>query len=143
MRPPRPPAPVRPAAPDLGPAAARRSRMALGRAGEDLAALYLEARGFRVLERGFRTRDGEIDLVAADDETVVFVEVKARSGTACGRPAEAVDGRKQRRLVRAARVWLHRHGATERPCRFDVVEILSRPGEEPTAHHIADAFQDG
>ena len=122
---------------------ARSSGMALGRAGEDLAARHLERRGFRILERGFRTRDGEIDLVAADGDTVVFVEVKARSGSACGRPAEAVDGRKQRRLLRAARVWLHRHGATEAPCRFDVVEVLSRPGQEATAHHIADAFQDG
>jgi putative endonuclease len=127
----RPPAPTRP------------SRAALGRAGEDFAARHLEARGFRILERGFRTRDGEIDLVAADGGTVVFVEVKARSVTVCGRPAEAVDGRKQRRLLRAARVWLHRHGATESPCRFDVVEVLSRPGEEVIAHHIADAFQDG
>jgi putative endonuclease len=117
--------------------------MALGRAGEALAARHLEARGLRILERGFRTRDGEIDLVAADGGTVVFVEVKARSGTACGRPAEAVHARKQRRLVRAARIWLHRHGATESPCRFDVVEILSLPGGEASAHHITDAFQDG
>ena len=117
--------------------------MALGRAGEDRAARHLEARGYRILERGFRTRDGEIDIVAADGETVVFVEVKTRSGMACGRPAEAVDGRKQRRLVRAARVWLHRHGASERPCRFDVVEVLSRPGEEATTRHIVDAFQEG
>ena len=128
---PRPPAPSRP------------SRMALGRAGEDLAARHLETLGFRVLERRFRTRDGEIDLVAADGPTVVFVEVKTRSGSACGRPAEAVDGRKQSRLLRAARVWLHRHGATERPCRFDVVEVLLRPGEEAVAHHIRDAFQEG
>jgi len=129
--------------PPGAPAPARPSRSAFGRAGEDLAARHLEARGFRILERRFRTRDGEIDLVAADGGTVVFVEVKARSGAACGRPAEAVDGRKQRRLLRAARVWLHRHGATEGPCRFDVVEILSRPGEKVIAHHIADAFQDG
>jgi len=125
------------------PAPPRPSRVALGRAGEDLAARHLEARGYRILERGFRIRDGEIDLVADDGGTVVFVEVKTRSGTACGRPAEAVDGRKQRRLLRAARVWLHRHGATERPCRFDVIEILSRPGEAVVANHIPDAFQEG
>jgi len=81
--------------------------------------------------------------VAADGTTVVFVEVKARSGAACGRPAEAWDGRKQRRLLRAARVWLHRHGATERPCRFDVVEILTRPGGEVVAHHIAGCLSGG
>lgn len=129
-RPPRPPAPSGP------------SRAALGRAGEDLAARHLEGRGYRILERGFRTRDGEIDLVATDGGTVVFVEVKTRSGAACGRPAEAVDGRKQHRLLRAARVWLHRHGATETPCRFDVVEVLSRPGGEVVASHIQDAFQE-
>jgi len=127
----------RPAAPN------RPSRAALGRAGEALAARHLEGRGYRILERGFRTRNGEIDLVAADGGTVVFVEVKARSGAACGRPAEAVDGRKQYRLLRAARIWLHRHGATDAPCRFDVIEVLSAPGGEVVANHILDAFQEG
>jgi putative endonuclease len=123
---------------------ARRAAAAgAGRAGEAAAARHLEAIGHRVLERGYRTRDGEIDLVTRDGDTIVFVEVKTRSGTAHGRPAEAVDRRKQGRILRAARLWLHRHGATDSPCRFDVVEVLSRPGAPDLLEHLPDAFREG
>lgn len=114
-----------------------------GRAGEAAAARHLEAKGHRVLERGFRTRNGEIDLVTRDGDTIVFVEVKTRSGTAHGRPAEAVGPRKRSRLLRAARHWLHRRGAGESPCRFDVVEVLSRPGAADLVEHLPDAFREG
>lgn len=114
-----------------------------GRAGEEAAARHLETKGQRILERGFRTRDGEIDLVSRDGDTLVFVEVKTRAGTAHGRPAEAVDYRKRGRILRAARVWLHRHGATERPCRFDVVEVLTRHGSPDLVEHLPDAFREG
>jgi putative endonuclease len=113
----------------------------LGREGERIAASHLERRGLRILERGFRTRTGEIDLVAEEAGVLVFVEVKARSGLGCGRPAEAVDARKRGRILRAARLWLARHGSSEAPCRFDVVEVLSGDGSPARVHHIPDAFQ--
>ena len=113
----------------------------LGREGEKIAARHLERKGLRILERGFRTRAGEIDLVAEQDGVLVFVEVKARSGLGCGRPADAVDARKRGRIVRAAQLWLSRHGSGEAPCRFDVVEVLSEDGAQPLVHHIPDAFQ--
>jgi putative endonuclease len=115
--------------------------MRLGRDGEAIAAGHLERKGLRILERGFRTRTGEIDLVAAEGDLLVFVEVKARSGLGCGRPADAVDARKRGRILRAAHLWLARHGMVEAPCRFDVVEILAEDGSPALVHHIPDAFQ--
>jgi putative endonuclease len=115
----------------------------LGREGEAIAAGHLERRGLRILERGFRTRTGEIDLVAEDGGVLVFVEVKARSGLGCGRPADAVDARKRARILRAAQLWLARHGSSDAPCRFDVVEVLSEDGSPALVHHIPDAFQAG
>ena len=130
----------------LGPAeppAPYRPSVALGRDGEDLAARHLAGRGFRILQRGYRTRGGEIDLVVEEEGVLVFVEVKSRSNLACGRPAEAVGALKQRRLLRAASAYLQQYGALDRPCRFDVVEVLWDPGGGARIHHIRDAFQPG
>ncbi len=98
-------------------------RQELGKTGEDLAVAELERRGYAILARRYRTRHGEIDIVARDEETVVFVEVKARVSDECGSAAEAVTPRKQRRLASMAVDYLARHGLTETPCRFDVVAI--------------------
>lgn len=117
------------------------SRRDLGQAGEDLAADVLAARGFRILERGYRTRMGEIDLIAAKDGLLVFIEVKTRSSLACGRPSEAVDARKQARILRAASFYLERRGAAGSPCRFDVVEILKSADGTYRLHHIPAAFE--
>ena len=99
----------------------------LGRLAEDHAARVIEAGGLRVLARRYRVAGGEIDLVARDGPTLVFVEVKARTGTGFGPPAAAVGRRKRRRLLTAARQYLHREGHRG-PCRFDVVAIESRNG---------------
>ena len=114
-----------------------------GRRGEELAARYLVAHGFRILQHRFRTRSGEIDLVAEEGETLAFIEVKTRSSAACGRPAEAVDRRKQARLTRAAEVYLARTGQYDAACRFDVVEVWDEPGGECRIDHIRDAFRAG
>lgn len=98
-------------------------RQALGKSGEDLAVTELERRGYAILARRYRTACGEIDIVAEDAETLVFVEVKARATAEFGTAAEAVTRRKQLRLVRMARDYLARTGVAERPCRFDVVAI--------------------
>lgn len=112
----------------------------LGRRGEEAAARWLEARGMRILARCFRVRGGEIDLVARDGSTLVFVEVKSRSGLSFGRPSEAVDRRKRVRLVRAAALYLLAHGGDERPCRFDVIEVVADPTGRLSVRHLRDAF---
>ena len=98
-------------------------RQQLGKAGENLAVDELVARGYAVLARRYRTRGGEIDIVAEDGRTVVFVEVKTRASTDFGSAVEAVTLRKQRQLVLMARDYLARARLGDRPCRFDVVAI--------------------
>ena len=117
------------------------ARQSLGLAGESAAAAALEAAGLTVVERRFRCRSGEIDLIAWDGDTLVFVEVKTRAGREHGTPAESVHGRKRARLARVAMVWLQRRGGLPPACRFDVVEVLGAPGGGLTTHHVPDAFR--
>ena len=103
---------------------------ALGAQGERLACSELRRRGYAILARGFRTRHGEIDIVARDGDVLVFVEVKSRASRRYGTALEAVTARKQRQVAAMARSYLARAGWGERPCRFDVVAVTgSRPGE--------------
>ena len=99
------------------------ARIALGKIGEDLACRELERRGYAILERRYRTRFGEIDIIARDGRTIVFVEVKARLTGDFGGAAAAVTGWKQRRIAEMAVDYLSRHQLHECPCRFDVVAI--------------------
>lgn len=99
------------------------ARQVFGKAGEDRAVEELERRGYAILARRYRTRHGEIDIVARDQETIVFVEVKARTGGDFGSAVEAVTAWKQRRLISMANDYLVRGRLTDRPCRFDVVAI--------------------
>ena len=99
-----------------------------GEEAEELAARLLAKKGLVVLARNYRTRFGEVDLVARDGATLVFVEVRARSWGAFGGAAGSVDTRKQRRIVAAARHYLARLG-TEPRCRFDVVALQGPNGE--------------
>lgn len=92
---------------------------ARGEAAERLAADYLARRGLRILERNFRVRGGEVDLVCEDGAIWVFVEVRLRSDARFGGAAASIDARKQRRIVLAARHWLA--GRPQRPCRFDAL----------------------
>jgi putative endonuclease len=107
-----------------------------------LAARYLAGLGYRILEQGRRLRAGELDLVALDGRTVVFVEVKTRRATDRGAPADAVDRRKQIRVTRAAAAYLKRHRLLDQPARFDVVAILWPAGDaEPEVRHFRAAFE--
>ena len=116
----------------------------LGRRGERFAAQYLARLGYRVLQRGRRFRFGELDLIALDGRTVVFVEVKTRRGDRRGRPAEAVDGRKQARITRAALAYLKSHGLLANRVRFDVVALVwPEAVAEPEVTHIRSAFEAG
>ncbi|MBI4678509.1 MAG: YraN family protein [Elusimicrobia bacterium] len=101
---------------------------------ESAAAAFLRAKGLRILERNFRRPFGEIDLIARDGDTMVFVEVKSRAGSSFGGPEAAVDGRKRRRLVKTALAWAQSKG-WDGPMRFDVVGI-----EAGEVRHLPDAF---
>ena len=114
---------------------------ALGLAGERAAEAALEAAGLTVVERRFRCRRGEIDLVAWDGPTRVVVEVKTRARVEHGTPAESVHPVKRARLARAAAVWLARQQGPPPPCRFDVVEVRGTCEGGLTTHHLADAFR--
>lgn len=95
-----------------------------GAAYEERAARWMESRGIRILEKNFRCRQGEIDLIARDGKYLVFVEVKYRKNSASGYPAEAVDVRKQRRIADTALYYCYTHKIPEsQPCRFDVASI--------------------
>jgi putative endonuclease len=107
---------------------ARDGRQSLGKAGEDLACAALVRRGYAILERRYRTRYGEIDIVARVGGSLVFVEVKTRVSGEFGGGEEAVTVAKQRRIVRMAIDYLTRHELLDRPCRFDVVTIHLKDG---------------
>ena len=96
----------------------------VGTAYEKIAAEYLSAQGYEIVEYNFRCRLGEIDLIARDEDYICFVEVKYRSGDATGEAIDAVDAKKQRKIIRVAEYYLMKHGKSEwTPCRFDVVAI--------------------
>lgn len=114
----------------------------LGERGEILAARYLRRLGCRIVGRAVRTRMGEIDLVAVDGRTVVFIEVKTRRSGEQGHPAEAVDLSKQRRLTRLATAYLKRHDLLDNPARFDIVAITWPEGPgRPEIQHFRNAFE--
>ena len=98
-------------------------RQQLGIVGEDLAVAALIARGYSIVERRYTTERGEIDIIAEDGATLVFVEVRARATGECGGAAESVTRGKQLQVTRVALDYLARHNITDRPCRFDVVAV--------------------
>lgn len=113
----------------------------LGKWGEELAAKYLEQKGYVIRDRDWRQGKLDLDIVAvADDgETVVFVEVKARKTNAFGQPEQAVDAKKIKRLARAADSYVKSLGVSA-PLRFDIVSIIGDQKETQTIEHIVDAF---
>jgi putative endonuclease len=99
------------------------ARVILGKTGEDLACRELERRGYAILARRYRRRHGELDIVARDGETIVFVEVKTRDGEEFGGGPAAITVLKRRRITALAADYLARYRLAGRPCRFDVVSI--------------------
>jgi putative endonuclease len=117
------------------------ARHVLGRSGEDLACAELQRRGYAIVARGYRTRFGEIDAVATDGDTIVFIEVKTRQGDAFGGGAEAVTAWKQRRIAEMAADFLAKGRLHGRPCRFDVVVVeMPDAGREPQIVVYRNAF---
>ena len=113
-----------------------RSTDALGRQGEQAAAEYLQAAGYRILDRNWRCADGELDIVAAHRRSLVVCEVKTRSGNRYGSPLEAVTGTKHRRLRRLAASWLIAHGVLFDQVRIDVIGISRDPDGRFAVEHV-------
>ncbi|HAG06872.1 MAG TPA: YraN family protein, partial [Peptococcaceae bacterium] len=124
----------------LAPGARADGRRQTGRAGEEAAAAYLLTQGYKIVCRNYRCPEGELDLVALDGDILVFVEVKARRGTAFGLPQESVVRRKQARIRRLARRFLSEKGVRAAAYRFDVIAVTWGPGREPHIEHIRNAF---
>jgi putative endonuclease len=115
---------------------------ALGQRGEDAAVKFLKRRGYKIVGRGQRDQLGELDIIAVDRRTVVFVEVKTRTSAGGGGPHEAVTPQKQRKLANVALKYLRRHNLLEHAARFDVVAIIWPAHEKrPTIEHFVNAFE--
>ncbi len=110
------------------------NRIKTGQLAEDQAAAFLQAQGYKLVERNFRAKVGEIDLVMKDGDEIVFVEVRSRMSTGFGGAAASVDGSKRHKLARAAALWIQAR-SWDGPCRFDVVAL-----DGGRIEHIPDAF---
>jgi putative endonuclease len=116
----------------------------LGDRGEDVAAKFLKRHGFRILARGLDSRLGELDIIAVDGRTVVFVEVKTRRSDEAGHPTEAIDPRKEKRMTQAALAYLKANRLLNYAARFDVVAITwPEDARRPTIEHYKNAFSPG
>ena len=125
----------------------RRSQPPLGQRGERLAARHLKRQGLKILARNYRCPVGEIDLILLDRstrrfgaETIVFVEVKARSSDYYTDPEAAVNAEKRRRLHKIANYYVAHHNAQDYTLRFDIVAVICPDGEKPTVRHTPEAF---
>ncbi|HVP91432.1 MAG TPA: YraN family protein [Terriglobales bacterium] len=118
----------------------RKSTQDLGRTGELVALKYLRRKGYAIIETRFRFLRGEIDIVARDGDTLVFVEVKMRTGGGFGRPEESVTAEKRRRIRKVAEGYLLLRRPGDVRCRFDVVAIRSGGGTGDIVDHIVNAF---
>ncbi len=114
--------------------------MKLGAAGEKVAAKTLKRAGYRILDRNYRCSTGEIDLIAADGDTVVFVEVKTRRSDEAADPEVNVTYHKRRNITRAAKFFLMQRRAQDCPSRFDVVSVVLPQDGAPVVEHFIDAF---
>jgi len=112
----------------------------LGQKGENVAAKFLTTKGYKIIQRNFNTKVGEIDIVARKGKTVVFVEVKTRVEETV-RPEDQVSLEKQHQITKAADVFLSRFGNPQPPAQFDVIAILWPPGREPIIRHHENAFE--
>jgi len=114
-------------------------RQLFGKEGERFAERYLQQKGYKLVERNYRCRGGEVDLILLDRKVIVFVEVKTRSDHKFGSPLEAVAARKQKKMIQAAEFFLNQKGLHNREARFDVIGI-SWLGQQPAVEHIENAF---
>lgn len=109
----------------------------VGGIGEDIALHFLSKKGYRILEKNFRLRIGEIDIIASKDGCIVFAEVKSRRNLDFGYPCEAVDFRKRKKILLVAKSYIHMKRLYDADCRFDIIEVYLG---EKRVNHIEDAF---
>lgn len=118
------------------------NRVEKGRDGEELAAAYLESKGYLISDRNYRFgRNAEVDIVAFDEIQVIFVEVKKRTSIRFGQPEESVTPQKIAKIKRAAEAWIYERRMDTALIRFDVITILQKGNEAPDIRHIEDAFR--
>jgi putative endonuclease len=118
----------------------KRNTQALGLRGEEIACAYLKKKKYVLVTRRFRMFRGEIDIIARDGPTLVFIEVKARADESFGRPEESVTPGKQRQIRRIAQGYLVENPLGDASCRFDVISILFADGDDYRLEHFVDAF---
>jgi len=116
------------------------SKDALGDRGENMAARFLRNLGYKIIVRNFRCALGEIDIIARDGQTLVFVEVKSREYDE-PKPEDQVGDEKRRQLTKVARMYLSRYGVPQPPARFDVVAVVWPEGKTPQIRHTTNAFE--
>ena len=116
------------------------AKIILGKEGERIAELFLKKKRYKLVERNYRCAAGELDLVMLDHRVIVFVEVKTRTGSGYGTPLEAVESRKQQKMIHAAQFFLTAKKLSQREARFDVVGISWREAQ-PVVEHIENAFE--
>jgi putative endonuclease len=112
----------------------------IGQRGEEMAVAYLQNLGYKVLERNYRCKLGEVDIIARDNDTLVFIEVRTRSSLDFGLPQESINRRKRHQISKVALEYMIRRKLKNIPARFDVVAISLEPGKE-NVDHIKDAFE--
>jgi putative endonuclease len=115
-------------------------RIERGQQGEHIAAQYLRHQGYRLQAQNYRCRQGEIDIIAWDGTTLVFVEVKTKSQLAFGAPQAMVDRRKQQKMLQVAMVYVQEHRLQQTNLRFDVVAVTCLPNASPEVTHLPAAF---
>ncbi|MBE0335451.1 YraN family protein [Paenibacillus sp. 23TSA30-6] len=115
-------------------------RKAKGALGEHAAASFLENLGYRIIERNWRCRSGEMDLIAAQHDILVFIEVRSRSSSSYGTPAESITARKITQVRQTAAVYLHMNGIEDVPIRFDMISVRLIDETAVVTDHIIEAF---
>ena len=120
-----------------------KDRLNFGQEGEKAAVKFLKKRGYRIVEKNYRHKAGEIDIIAEQDQVLVFVEVKSRADNEMGEPLEAVTPHKQRKIGQVAKGFMAQHRIENRDCRFDVVGIKGNPNQPKTweIELVQDAFR--
>ncbi len=111
-----------------------------GREGEDAAVVYLRQQGYRIIERNYRSQQGEVDIIAREGEFLVFVEVKSYTFRSYGSPAGAVRSNKKQSIVHAAQTYLYKSKITDTFSRFDVITLYQRPDGSRAIEHFRNAF---
>ena len=119
----------------------KKTAVSIGWAGEETAVKILKKHGYKIIERNYRTRQGEIDIIAKDGEYTCFVEVKFRKNDDFGVPGDFIDERKQQKIIKTAQYYAVKKGIYDTPMRFDAVLITAEKGKKVNAEVIKDAFR--